>query len=67
VAPWSTFWDRNLFVGALPGLTEMLVSPYARGAISGIGAVTAIAGVAEFAAAFHARRAQPREEPKVGH
>lgn len=47
VAPWSALWDRNFFTGSFPVLQEVLASPFARGAVSGIGAITAIAGLAE--------------------
>jgi hypothetical protein len=56
VAPWSTFWDRNFFAGALPALAGVLASPYARGAVSGVGLVTALAGFAELGAALASRR-----------
>jgi hypothetical protein len=58
VAPWSAFWERNFFVSRLPQLAEFFSSPVARGAVSGIGLVTTIAGLAEFGAAFY-RRATP--------
>jgi hypothetical protein len=64
VMPWSTFWDRNLFIAALPVLERLLASPYARGAVSGVGVITAIAGVLELAAAFGVRRAISPEETK---
>ena len=63
--PWSSFWDRNLFIVALPIAERLLASPYARGAVSGVGVITAVAGVLELAAAFGARRTAP-EEPKAG-
>ena len=46
VAPWSAFWDRNFFASALPALREIAASPYARGAVSGLGLVTLLAGIA---------------------
>ena len=58
VAPWSSFWDRNFFVERLPATAEWLNHPIARGAVSGIGLVTTLAGLAEFGAAFGGRRAQ---------
>ena len=60
VAPWSAFWDRNFFASTLPALEHILASPFARGAVSGIGAITAVAGLAELAALFLTRR---RAEP----
>jgi hypothetical protein len=53
VAPWSGFWDRNLFFslfqGASPSLEHVFDSPFTRGAVSGVGAITVIAGLAELA------------------
>jgi hypothetical protein len=47
VAPWSGFWDRNLFLGAIPSLAQVFASPFTRGAVSGVGAITVLAGLAE--------------------
>lgn len=40
VAPWSTFWDRNYFSAIIPHAQPMLLSPYVRGALSGVGVLT---------------------------
>jgi hypothetical protein len=62
VAPWKTaFWDRNFFVERLPLLEGFLGNVFVRGAVSGIGALTALAGLAELASIFGARQAG--EEP----
>ena len=45
-----------MFVVMVPVLQQLLDSPYARGAVSGVGVITAIAGVLELAAAFGVRR-----------
>ena len=66
VMPWSSFWDRNLFIVALPAVERFLGSPYARGAVSGVGLITAVAGVLELAAAFGARHMAAPQEPKAG-
>jgi hypothetical protein len=63
--PWSTFWDRNLFVVMLPALERFLGSAYARGAVSGVGLITAAAGIAELALAFVGRRVQSPNEPRA--
>ena len=64
VAPWSGFWDRNFFAESVPALEHVLASPFARGAVSGVGAITAIAGLSELAAAFLVRRrAGPHGDP----
>ncbi len=59
VAPWSPFWDRNFFAARLPLVGWLLSNLFVRGAVSGIGAVTALAGVAELASLFRANR--PKE------
>jgi hypothetical protein len=59
VAPWSAFWDRNFFAAAMPVLRDVAASPYARGAVSGLGLVTLLAGVADLGAAFASRRETP--------
>ena len=63
VAPWSSFYDRNFFVERVPALAGFLASSAARGAVSGVGLVTALAGLAEFGAALGGRRPQPRTSP----
>jgi len=55
VAPWSAFWDRNLFT-QMPALSAWLSNAFVRGAVSGVGAITATAGLAELAGAFRLRR-----------
>lgn len=55
VVPWSTFWDRNYFAYAIPLLGDIITNDFVRGAISGIGIVNVITGVAELASLFMAR------------
>ena len=52
-----------MFVEAMPALEHFLASPFSRGAISGIGAITAIAGLFELAAAFGARLQRNEKAP----
>jgi hypothetical protein len=40
-------------------IERIVASPYARGAVSGVGLVTLLAGLAELGAAFAARRETP--------
>lgn len=47
VAPWSAFWEHNRFAETRPALEALLNSPYARGAVTGVGVITAMAGLAE--------------------
>jgi hypothetical protein len=62
VAPWSVFWDRNVFISGYPRLATFVQSPYVRGAATGIGVITVIAGLAEFASLL-AGRWRSREAP----
>lgn len=53
VAPWKTgFWEQNFFVEHLPMLEAVVENVFFRGAVSGVGAVTALAGLAELAGIF---------------
>lgn len=52
VAPWTTFWERNLFVIGWDRLSAVLLSPWVRGAFSGIGAVTFVAGLLDLVGLF---------------
>ena len=55
VAPWSGVWERNRFVDTRPRLEQILNRPYARGGVSGIGVITALAGLAELGSIFTSR------------
>ena len=59
VVPWSTFWDRNYFGESLPWLQAIVTNNFVRGAVSGLGVINVLAGVAESIAMIAARR--PRE------
>lgn len=60
MVPWyGNFWDRNFFAETMPVFESVLASPYARGAVSGVGLVTMLAGLAELGGAFATRRQAP--------
>lgn len=61
VAPWSAFWDRNAFAQT-EVIRPFFESPFVRGGVSGIGLITALAGLTELAGVFRGRSA-PDEEP----
>ncbi len=68
VAPWSAFWEHNFFAAALPFAERAASSAFVRGGVSGIGAITAIAGFIELAGIFGARRgaeSRPRRNAEV--
>jgi hypothetical protein len=56
IAPWSTFWERNFFVDAMPHVGAVMTNHFVRGAVSGIGAVCLGAAVAELAGMISRRR-----------
>ena len=78
VAPWKTaFWDRNFFLERLPVFESLLSSVFVRGAVSGIGALTTLAEIANdatlrrhypalAAAAAHAATPQIRNAATIG-
>jgi hypothetical protein len=66
VAPWSGFWDRNIFVDLIPGLESVFASPFARGAVSGVGAITVVAGLAELSGVLSQRPRTKPEAPPAG-
>ena len=46
VVPWTQYWERNFFV-ELSLVRPFLLDPFVRGAVSGIGVVTLLTGLAE--------------------
>ena len=61
VAPWREgFWDRNFFVEHLPALESIIQNVFVRGAVSGVGAITALAGIAELAGILGVRKSDKR-------
>jgi hypothetical protein len=63
VAPWSGFWSRNVFREYIPALQPILDNLFLRGAVSGVGAVTALAGLAELGGLLMRRRHAAGVEP----
>jgi hypothetical protein len=60
VAPWSSVWEHNRFAESRPRLERFLASPYARGGVTGVGVITALAGLVELGSVF-ASRARVRD------
>ncbi len=54
VLPWwpPAIWDRNYFVQAIPAIGSIARNDYVRGAVSGLGLVTLLAGIAELFSLF---------------
>ncbi len=47
VVPWTTFWDRNVFVASSSLAEALLTTPLARGGVSGLGVLNLGAGLAD--------------------
>jgi hypothetical protein len=47
VAPWTTLWEVNYLLQPHPGMRILLLSPVARGAVSGLGLVNILLAIHE--------------------
>ncbi len=56
LVPWSGFWERNYFTQIAPAADSLLRSPIVRGAVSGLGVVNIIAGIADLVSLLADRR-----------
>jgi hypothetical protein len=66
LAPWSSYWQRNGFAEMAPWVGAWMENAFLRGAVSGVGVITALAGFRDLANLFFARRmpdAAARSEP----
>lgn len=63
VAPWSAFWDRNGIAWMMPIVRGYLSNHFIRGAVTGVGVITACAGLVELAGVFGLRRTAPAPGP----
>ena len=59
VAPWSTFWERNLLGATVPTLGGVMRLAAVRGAVSGIGVVNLCAGAWQLAVSLIAMARPP--------
>ena len=46
--PWSIYWEGSFFLNRYPALIPILLNPYLRGAISGLGVIDAVLAVEAF-------------------
>jgi hypothetical protein len=58
VVPWSAFWDRNYFAQVAPPLEALITNNFFRGAVSGLGVINVLAGLAELVSMVLARSAE---------
>lgn len=60
VAPWTGFWEGNYLLAPHPVLRMVLLNPFVRGSVSGLGLVNILLALHEARQAF-TRRAEPDE------
>jgi hypothetical protein len=58
VVPWSGYWQHNYFIEAVPYLEAVATNNFVKGAISGLGLVNLLAGLAEFGSLFASDRSE---------
>jgi hypothetical protein len=58
VIPWSAFWDRNYFAQMAPPLGALITNNFFRGAVSGLGLINVLAGLAELISLVLARSSE---------
>ena len=60
-------WEHNRFTETRPAIEAVLESPYARGGVTGVGVITALAGLVELGSIFVARgrRSKPGGVPPM--
>ncbi len=47
VAPWTSLWDGNWLAQSWPGLQRLLLTGFARGAVTGLGLVNLAVAAAD--------------------
>ena len=67
VVPWVPYWEHNYFIDARPFIEPIMMNPFVRGAISGLGLVNLYAGVAELGSLLFRSRATPGESAYEDH
>lgn len=50
--PWTLLWDNNFFFTLDPQIRDVVLSPYTRGGVSGLGAVNLWIALSEAARLF---------------
>jgi hypothetical protein len=60
VAPWTVLWETNYLLQPSPLLRAVLLSTFARGAVSGLGLVNLVLALDEVRQLFSSARAQER-------
>jgi hypothetical protein len=56
VAPWTSWWDQNYLLQPYPGVRSLVLSPFVRGLVSGVGLVNIVLAVLEVHQTLTTRR-----------
>jgi hypothetical protein len=65
ISPWTQFWDRNYFAYVVPWIGQWMSNAYVRGGVTGIGLVTAFAGLRDLSGVILARSAASETPPQA--
>ena len=57
VAPWTALWDANYLLQPYPALRVVLLNPFTRGAVSGVGLLNILLAVHDIYAHLRHERA----------
>ena len=63
IAPWTIFWERNYFAHMFVPIGAWMSSAFVKGGVTGIGLVTAFAGLRDLSGAILARSAASDSPP----
>jgi hypothetical protein len=63
VAPWTTSWEHNYFGTWWPPLGAWMANEFVRGGVSGVGVITAVAGLRDLTGAIFSRHAAATPRP----
>jgi len=56
LVPWSALWEGNYFVAELPVFRSFCLSPFTRGAVSGVGFLHLLVGILDSVAFIREER-----------
>ena len=56
IAPWTSWWDQNYLLQPYPAVRALVLSPFVRGLVSGLGLVNIVLALLEVHQSFAARR-----------
>lgn len=59
VVPWTGLWDSNYLLQPYPSLRFLVLSPFARGTVTGLGLVNIVMAVHEAYQHFSTRALRP--------